>query len=270
VKEDILIEACARGAHEVNRAYCFAIGDTSQVAWESAPEWQRASARNGVRGVLQGNTPKQSHESWLEEKRKTGWKYGPVKDADKSDSSCASDVGTLLLPFGFDDGATFSADRRYRYRLWRSWGSREHRCVFVGVNPSKADETNNDHTITKCIMFAKRWGFGAIDMVNLFAFVSTDVTALLRVDDPVGPDNDAMLEAAFKDAHRIVCCWGKHNARVASLVRARLSSSAWMNTDRPGCEVGTLGWNQDGSPCHPLMLPYARRFEPLAGEGGAS
>jgi hypothetical protein len=88
VRHDILIEACARGAHEVNRAYCFAIGDTSQVAWDSAPVWQRESARNGVEGVLQGNTPKQSHESWLEEKRKTGWKYGPVKDADKKEHPC--------------------------------------------------------------------------------------------------------------------------------------------------------------------------------------
>jgi hypothetical protein len=172
---------------------------------------------------------------------------------------------TLLLPFGFDDGATFSADRRYRYRLWRSWGSREHRCVFVGVNPSVAGETNNDHTITKEIVFAKRWGFGALDKVNLFGLVSTDVTALLRTDDPIGPDNDDHVRAALEDAHRIVWCWGKHNARVASMVRARLASLEWLHTARPGCEEGTLGWNQDGSPRHPLRLSYATRFERIGG-----
>jgi len=81
-------EACARAAHEANRAYCLALGDTSQPAWEEAPEWQRTSALNGVDGVLSGNTPRESHESWLEEKTATGWKYGPVKDPEKKEHPC--------------------------------------------------------------------------------------------------------------------------------------------------------------------------------------
>ena len=83
-----VIEACARAAHEVNRAYCFALGDDSQPAWEAAPEWQKSSARNGVAGALAGNTPEQSHESWLAEKKATGWKYGPVKDPEKKEHPC--------------------------------------------------------------------------------------------------------------------------------------------------------------------------------------
>lgn len=61
-------EDAARIAHETNRAYCAAIGDTSQVPWAEAPEWQRASVLLGVQGILDGNTPEQSHESWLEHK----------------------------------------------------------------------------------------------------------------------------------------------------------------------------------------------------------
>ena len=82
------LEACARVAHEVNRAYCFALGDTSQPSWEDAPEWQRSSATNGVRGVLDGNGPEASHESWLKEKADTGWKFGPVKDPTKKEHPC--------------------------------------------------------------------------------------------------------------------------------------------------------------------------------------
>lgn len=82
------IEACARSAHEANRAYCISIGDNSQPSWDDAPEWQRSSAINGVAGVLGGNTPEQSHESWLEEKRRTGWKYGPIKDPEKREHPC--------------------------------------------------------------------------------------------------------------------------------------------------------------------------------------
>lgn len=83
-----VIEACARAAHEVNRAYCIALGDESQPPWESAPDWQRSSALNGVRGALAGNTPEQSHESWLAEKRAAGWKWGATKDPEKKEHPC--------------------------------------------------------------------------------------------------------------------------------------------------------------------------------------
>lgn len=82
------LEHLAAAAHEMNRVYCLAHGDTSQPHWEDAPEWQRTSAVNGVRGALDGNTPEQSHASWLVEKERTGWKYGPVKDPDKKEHPC--------------------------------------------------------------------------------------------------------------------------------------------------------------------------------------
>lgn len=85
---DRVIDACARAAHEVNRAYCLSTGDTSQPSWDDAPDWQKSSARNGVAGVLAGNGPEQSHESWLAEKAATGWKYGPIKDPEKKEHPC--------------------------------------------------------------------------------------------------------------------------------------------------------------------------------------
>lgn len=85
---DIEIENAAKTAHEVNRSYCRGLGDLSQLPWEEAPDWQRTSAINGVRGVVNGNTPEQSHESWLAEKRDAGWKYGPVKDPEKKEHPC--------------------------------------------------------------------------------------------------------------------------------------------------------------------------------------
>lgn len=80
----------ARIAHEVNRAYCQALGDDSQPAWEDAPEWQRSSAINGVQFHIDNPDagPDHSHNEWLREKAATGWKYGPVKDADKREHPC--------------------------------------------------------------------------------------------------------------------------------------------------------------------------------------
>lgn len=88
------IEQIAEIAHETNRAYCRSIGDLSQPKWEDAPEWQRSSAINGVKFHIGCHTdgktppPSASHDSWLEEKRQAGWKYGPVKDADKKEHPC--------------------------------------------------------------------------------------------------------------------------------------------------------------------------------------
>lgn len=81
-------QTAARAAHEANRAWCAAHGDHSQPDWLDAPGWQRSSAINGVNGVIAGNTPEQSHEAWLAEKRATGWKWGPVKDVEKKEHPC--------------------------------------------------------------------------------------------------------------------------------------------------------------------------------------
>lgn len=90
VSGDYGIERIARMSHEINRTYCNAIGDDSQVAWEEAPEWQRKSAINGVRFHLANpnSTPKDSHDSWLAEKVADGWVYGPVKSPELKQHPC--------------------------------------------------------------------------------------------------------------------------------------------------------------------------------------
>ena len=86
----ILVIAIAKVAHEINRAYCAALGDETQAAWEDAPEWQRQSAIAGVEMHLANPdaTPEQSHESWLAQKLADGWVYGEVKDAEKKQHPC--------------------------------------------------------------------------------------------------------------------------------------------------------------------------------------
>lgn len=83
-------EQVARICHEVNRTYCEALGDTSQVAWEDAPDWQKTSAINGVRFHIENPDagPSASHENWYKEKEATGWVYGPVKDVEKKEHPC--------------------------------------------------------------------------------------------------------------------------------------------------------------------------------------
>ena len=85
-----MLQQIARVCHEANRAYCAALGDHSQVAWEDAPEWQRESAVEGVKFIIENPRagPDSSHRSWLEQKEADGWKYGPVKDPAKKEHPC--------------------------------------------------------------------------------------------------------------------------------------------------------------------------------------
>lgn len=84
------VENIAQVAHEINMAYCNAIGDNSQTEWDDAPGWQKQSAIHGVEFHIFNPDAKQSasHDAWLEEKKDTGWKYGKIKDAEKKEHPC--------------------------------------------------------------------------------------------------------------------------------------------------------------------------------------
>lgn len=93
------VEQIAKTCHEVNRAYCASLGDLSQVSWDESPEWQKQSAIAGVQKALENPdiTPEQLHQSWLDHKASEGWKYGPVKDADKKEHPCFVPYAQLPL-----------------------------------------------------------------------------------------------------------------------------------------------------------------------------
>jgi hypothetical protein len=95
----IQVIAIAMAAHEINRAYCLALGDDTQPAWAGAPQWQKDSAVAGVNMHLANPdaTPEQSHESWLAQKLADGWIYGPVKDADAKQHPCCVPYAELPL-----------------------------------------------------------------------------------------------------------------------------------------------------------------------------
>lgn len=108
--------------------------------------------------------------------------------------------------------AVFSECRTWRYQLTRAWDGSLPWVMFVGLNPSKADETEDDMTIRVCMGYARRWGFGGILMANLFAFCATYPVDLFVADDPVGPETDHYLglqsALTVADGGVVVACWG--------------------------------------------------------------
>ncbi|MDO8775057.1 MAG: DUF1643 domain-containing protein [Burkholderiaceae bacterium] len=145
--------------------------------------------------------------------------------------------------------ATFSPCRRYRYSLWRNWSvlleSGNSYAMFIGLNPSTADETLDDPTIRRCMAFAKSWGYDGLCMTNLFAFRATEPDVMLAELDPVGVGNDAHLLAMAKNAGIVIAAWGTpgtHMGRDVS-VRELIPNLHYLRLTKAG------------HPGHPLYLP---------------
>lgn len=149
-----------------------------------------------------------------------------------------------------DRGAIFSSCRRYRYRLWRRWDGARASLLFCMLNPSTADESDNDPTVERCERRARAMGFGGLVVTNIFAWRSTDPKMLYALADPVGPDNDATILEEAASAGMVVCGWGKHGAlhgRGAAVARMLMAN---------GVQPHALKINNDGSPQHPLYVGY--------------
>ena len=147
-------------------------------------------------------------------------------------------------------GATFSTDRKYRYALWRIWDKSKPLVMFIGLNPSTANETEPDPTIRRVIRFAKDWGYGGLYMMNLFALVSADPTALIGAVDAVA-DNDHYLQMKAIECEMICFVWGAfpEAGRRAAYIASRF----------PGAYC--MGKTKDGHPKHPLYLPATTKPE---------
>jgi hypothetical protein len=141
--------------------------------------------------------------------------------------------------------AGFSPCRTWRYWLSRTWDETLPALVVIGLNPSTADETQDDPTIRKCIKFAKTWGFGGLVMLNLYAYRSTDPKGLKKAKDPVGPANDAtILERT--EGRQVLCAWGTHGTYLNRDLKVKRMLA--------GRNLVCLKQTKDGHPQHPLYL----------------
>jgi hypothetical protein len=141
--------------------------------------------------------------------------------------------------------AGFSACNRYRYWLTRIWVPALPGVCWVMLNPSTADAERDDPTIRRCVRFSRRWGFGGLVVVNLFAWRAKRPAELSAIDDPVGEDNDAsLLEHA--GGRTVIAAWGNHGALLG---RAKTVLQLLA-----GSRIRCLGVTAAGQPRHPLYV----------------
>lgn len=155
-----------------------------------------------------------------------------------------------------DRGAEFSACKTYRFRLWRIWDASRPPLVMVMLNPSKADVDFNDPTVERCTRRAMALKCGGIVVANIFALVSTDPKALYPCPDPVGHGNDEAILRAVGGGGLVLCGWGKHGNHLGR--GAQVLTMLESNGVTPYC----LDQNEDGTPTHPLYLPYSLKPRP--------
>jgi hypothetical protein len=154
-------------------------------------------------------------------------------------------------------GAVFDRSEHYRYTLWRKWDDAAPRILFVMLNPSRANEEINDQTIRTCIGFAMHQNFGSMEVVNLFAYRTSDPRMLMRARNPIGEENDAFILEGCQRSSTIVLAWGNHgkhldrsNSVISDLVRQTTQ------------DLVCLGTTKEGFPRHPLYVKRTTDLTP--------
>lgn len=142
-------------------------------------------------------------------------------------------------------GAWFSDCGLYRYKLWRHWGDDKPIVGFIMLNPSTADDVNDDPTIRRCVSFARSWGYGGVSVCNLFGYRTSNPNLLKRASDPVGADNDTAIDDLVANTEVVVAAWGDHGSfrNRSSEVHARHAGRLYA-----------LEINLSGEPRHPLYM----------------
>lgn len=141
-----------------------------------------------------------------------------------------------------NSGAFFSDDRKHRYALWRVWDDSQPLVMFIGLNPSTANETEPDRTIMSVTRISKTLGYGGFYMMNLFSYVSTDPDKLVVCNDHTL--NDSWLNTVRKSCKDVIVAWG-------SFKQAKERAKEVMKFFP---DVMALKIAKDGSPWHPLYV----------------
>lgn len=204
----------------------------------------------------------------------------PLKiDMGKNDKLSANNAADSHPTDGeerIERAAIFDVTGNYRYRLDRRWPAQAKNktrrqagkisssskpdpwVTFIMLNPSRADATCDDPTLRACMQFAQRWQYQALSVVNLFGYRTPHPTVLKTVEDPIGPENDAHVITAVKQAETVVLAWGNWGT-VLGRDRAILTRL------RPYAhKLHCLVLNQSGQPKHPLYIKRDTVLQPFS------
>jgi hypothetical protein len=151
----------------------------------------------------------------------------------------------------------FSPDRKYRYVLRHRWEDLlpEKACMWIGLNPSTADENQLDPTLRRIKGYSHSWAYNCFYMCNLFAFRATLPKDMKREPYPIGCLNDQEIVRCAEKCDLIVACWGadgKFKDRAEYVISMLKDESK---------QIFCIGKTKDGFPKHPLYVSKQVKLE---------
>lgn len=149
-------------------------------------------------------------------------------------------------------GAVFADDRTHRLYLWRRWEKVGPWVMFIGLNPSTADERLNDPTVRRCIGFAHKWGYSGMFMCNAYTLVSTDPKKL-NTETPIVRGAQLAMRVIRNRCEKAIAAWGNQ------IVLVRDWEDRVVRIKKDLSPLHCLGVTKLGHPRHPLYLPYSEQ-----------
>ena len=143
--------------------------------------------------------------------------------------------------------ALLSKDKKYRYSLKRVWDNDKPKVLFIMLNPSLADNYQDDPTIRRLIKFAKLYGYGGFYVGNLFSYITPYPSELLDKDLMFSKKNIHEIKKMTGLIKDVVYGWGNS-----------FEEPEWLKQiiSNPKC----FGKNKNKTPKHPLYLSYNNKL----------
>ena len=165
-------------------------------------------------------------------------------------TACKNQIRSRLQRGCMKKSAVISDCEKYRYQLIRQWDDNKNLALFIGLNPSIADDEIDDPTIRRCIGFAKRERFGGFIMANLFAYRATSPCDMKSAEQPVGELNEYWLEQSISSCKVVIVCWGGNDSHLNRHIEVNELLKKHANNTPILC----FGKTKAGQPKHPLYL----------------
>jgi len=137
--------------------------------------------------------------------------------------------------------AEFSIDKKERYSLKREWDKSKNKILYIMLNPSLADDKNDDPTIRRLVSFTKKYNYGGFLVGNIFTTITPNPKEIDK-SKGISDKNFEKLLKLINKVDQIVYAWGDN------IEEPQLLKELVLN---PKC----FGKNLNGSPKHPLYIP---------------
>ena len=163
----------------------------------------------------------------------------------------------------------FSDCKTYRWSLDLEISLRKKEIIFIGLNPSKSNQTFLDNTTKKIIKICNKYNYGKIKIINLFGLVSTSPKLLQMHNDPIGFLNNKVIENNIKYWSKSINCdlwigWGNKGILFDRDIQVYKIIKKYISYKKKNFSIKTqpllINKTKYNNPVHPLYCPDSSKL----------